>query len=103
MAASAVLAPTKGQGASSDITLAAGTTATVSLFTAAGGGMGPDGRAFIYRKNSSGTYNPTGTELSSVPLSDNRYSYASQVIQGPGVFQVYKLDSYLAIGIDLDQ
>jgi len=119
---SSVLTPQTAAGESSDITIAAGSTGTVALYTALddalllpdiqggyfllpdgvshlllpdqeGGDLSPTDAFEIWIKDPLGTYNPTGLWLR---------SYESMKTLGPGVYQVRKPATAKAVGISAD-
>jgi hypothetical protein len=94
MAASAIVASGTTQANSSDFTLAAGTPATLSLFTASGV-FANDMAATVFKKDSGGVYRALkGGDLTAMR--------PELVLDGPGEFRVTKYASVVACGVDRD-
>lgn len=95
-----VLAPTVDASKNATpITVAAGSTATVGLYTAAGGGTGlSTERISITHLNPSGTYTDSGYALGGI--SDVS---TSTVVLPAGVWNIDKPYTAVAVGVMVDQ
>lgn len=93
MAASAIVASGTAAANSSDITIADGASALLSLFTVTGQAIHPGCCASIQYKSSNGEF---------FEVQDGVLDHAKPcaILHGPGVFRVVRKASTIAFGVD---